>query len=31
MEYLNNNLTLESKKYFRKALKLELDPEEIKK
>ena len=31
MDYFNNNFTLGSKKYFRKALKLELEPEEIKK
>lgn len=31
MEYFNNNFTLGSKRYFRKALQLELEPEEIKK
>ena len=31
MDCFNNNFTLGSKKYFRKAIKLELDPEEIKK
>lgn len=31
MDYFNNNFTLGSKKYFRKALKLELEPEEIRK
>ena len=31
MDYFNNNFTLGCKKYFRKALKLELEPEEIRK
>ena len=31
MDYFNSNFTLGSKKYFRKALKLELEPEEIRK
>ena len=31
MEYFNNNFTLGSKRYFRKALQLELEPEEIRK
>ena len=31
MDYFNNNFTLGSKKYFRKALKLELEPEDIRK
>ena len=31
MDCFNNNITLGSKKYFRKALKLEPDPEEINK
>ena len=31
MDYFNNNFTFGYKKHFRKALKLELEPEEIRK